>query len=58
MSYCALYDILMENESRTYADCILALKKRALDTEEDCKGSHPVRRVAAGVRAENNEEGD
>ncbi len=55
-SYSALHDILMEDDSKTYTDCILALRKKAVDTEESKKGCCPLRRVAAKLRPESPEE--
>ncbi len=45
----------MEDDSKTYTDCIIALRKKAVDTEENCRGCCPLRRVAAGVRPETSE---
>ncbi len=53
--YAALHDILMENDDKKYADCILALKKKAVDTEDNKKGCHILRRVAAHLRPDSQE---
>ncbi len=55
-SYAALDDILMENDSKTYADCILALRKEAVDIEENKKGHCQGRRFAANLRNESQEQ--
>ncbi len=55
-SYSALHDILMEHDSKTYTDSILALSKKAVDTEENKRCCHPLRRVAANLRPESPEE--
>jgi len=48
-SYSALHDILMEDDGKKYNDCILALRKKAVDTEENRRGHHPLRRIAANI---------
>ncbi len=55
-SYSALHDILMEDDNKKYADCILALRKKAVDTEENRRGRRPLRRVAANLRPESQEQ--
>ncbi len=39
----------MESDNKTYADCILALRKKAVDTEDNKKGCCPLRRIAASL---------
>ncbi len=51
----ALHNILMENDDKTYADCILAQRKRAVDTEDNKKGHLPLRRNAANLRPDSQE---
>ncbi len=36
--YTALHDILIEDDIKTYTDCFLALREKALDTQENCRG--------------------
>ncbi len=55
-SYAALHDILMEDDNKTYQDCILALRKKGVDTEESKRSCHPLRRIAAQHQHE--EEGE
>ncbi len=46
----------MENDDKTYADCILALRKKAVDTEDNKKGHYPLRRIAANLRPDSQEQ--
>ncbi len=55
VSYSALHDILMENDSKTYNDCILAIRKKGVDIEESKRSCHPLRRVAANLTPESPE---
>ncbi len=55
-SYIALHEIFMEGDNKTYADCILAIRKKAIHREENKKGCHPVRRIASNLRTESQEE--
>ncbi len=45
-SYVALFDVLMEDDSKNYEDCILALRKKPVDIEDNRKGKVPLRMVA------------
>ncbi len=55
MSYSDLHDILMEDHSKTHSDCILGLRKKAVDTEDNKRGCHSLRRVAANLKPESPE---
>ncbi len=46
----------MEDDSKIYTDCILALRSNVVETEEHCKSYHSHRKVAANVRPETPEE--
>ncbi len=46
----------MEDDSKTYTDFILACRKKAVDTEENLRGHHPLRRVTAKFRPDSPEE--
>ncbi len=53
-SYSVLHDILMEDDSKTYQDCILALRKKGVDNEESKRSHRPLRRIAANHLTEKN----
>ncbi len=55
-AYAALHDIQMEDDNKTYADCILVLRKKAVDTEDNKKSHHPLRRIEANLRPESQEQ--
>ncbi len=42
----------MEDDFKTYTNCFLALRKKAIDIEENPKGGHLLRRVSANLRPE------
>ncbi len=46
-----LHDILMKDDSKTYQDCILALRKKGVDNEDNKRSHHPLRRIAATHQA-------
>ncbi len=48
MSYSALHDVLMGDDSKPSIDCILACRKKAIDTEENCRGHWPLKSIASG----------
>ncbi len=41
----ALLDILMKNNSKTYENCNLSLRKKAVDIENNMKGNCPLRQM-------------
>ncbi len=53
--YSALHDILMENDGKKYNDCILALRKKAVDTEENRRGL-TLTRILANITPESPEQ--
>ncbi len=55
-SYATLHDILIENDNKTCTECILALRKKAVATEENKKGHRPLRRIVANVRPDSQEQ--
>ncbi len=48
--------MLMEDDIKTYTDCILALRNKAVYPEDNKRGCQPLRRVAANMRHEYPEE--
>ncbi len=56
MSYSVSHNILMEDDRKTYNNCILALRKKAVDTENNKRGHGPLRRVASNLRPKSPEE--
>ncbi len=43
-SYSALHDILMEDDTKSCTECILALRNKEVGTEESPNNFHPLRR--------------
>ncbi len=39
----------MEDDSKTYTDFIFALMEKAVDTEENHRGFHPFKKLAASL---------
>lgn len=46
ITYSALVDVLSENDDKTYEECILAIRKKSVDVEENCNPRRPLCRVA------------
>ncbi len=58
VSYSALYDILMEDDPESYTDCILALRRKAIETGENSRSHCPLKRVTDGLKSGANEGDD
>ncbi len=46
----------MENNNKKYSHCILVLRKKSVDNKENKKGHCPLRRIAAKMRPESQEQ--
>ncbi len=46
IAYGHLVNILNDDDTKSYEDCILALRKKEVDVEDNCRGRTVLRKVA------------